>query len=474
MKHSSRCYVPILSAVLLWSLMGCGSRSTSSSPNQSVHNEWAWVRGSQSTASVASYGSRGTAAASNTPGARVGPNSWTDTSGNLWLFGGYGLTDTSGGDLNDLWEFNGSNWTWVAGANIPEAIGIYGTQGVAASSNVPGARYLATSWTDAEGNFWLFGGLGMDSTGTRGQLNDLWKYSNGVWTWMSGANTPSATGVYGTKGVAASSNVPGARNDAIGWADASGNLWLFGGGGYDSAGKLGLLNDLWKYSNGEWTWISGANVVDQLGVYGTLGTAAADNAPGARVNGMTWTDASNNLWLFGGGGNDATGEGAGCATPPYICELNDLWKYNGSEWTWMGGSNTTNEAGSYGTLGVAASSNVPGARDSAVGWVDADGNFWVFGGEGLDASGEYGGLNDLWKYNGSEWTWVKGPSTVDQVGVYGTEGVFAADNTPGARNWSASWLDKSGDFWVFGGEGLGATTATNGNEKLNDLWKYKP
>jgi hypothetical protein len=29
---------------------------------------------------------------------------------------------------------------------------------------------------DASGNFWLFGGLGMDSTGTLGYLNDLWKF----------------------------------------------------------------------------------------------------------------------------------------------------------------------------------------------------------------------------------------------------------------------------------------------------------
>ena len=47
-------------------------------------------------------------------------------------------------------------------------------------------------------------------------------------------------------------------------------------------GHTGYLNDLWKYSAGEWTWMSGSNVVNQEGTYGTQGTAAAGNIPGAR------------------------------------------------------------------------------------------------------------------------------------------------------------------------------------------------
>ena len=69
---------------------------------------------------------------------------------------------------------------------------------------------------------------------------------------MSGANTIPAgsygqPGVYGTQGVTAASNVPGARDSAVSWMDRSGNLWLFGGSGYDSMGALVDLNDLWRY-----------------------------------------------------------------------------------------------------------------------------------------------------------------------------------------------------------------------------------
>jgi len=37
--------------------------------------------------------------------------------------------------------------------NTVNASGVYGTQGTASASNVPGARYSASSWIDSSGNF---------------------------------------------------------------------------------------------------------------------------------------------------------------------------------------------------------------------------------------------------------------------------------------------------------------------------------
>jgi hypothetical protein len=126
-------------------------------------------------------------------------------------------------------------WTWVGGASTPNAVGIYGTKGLAAPGNMPGARFGAVTWTDHSGNLWLFGGAGYDSVGLVGntELNDLWMYSpaTGLWTWVSGSNTADAPGVYGSQGIAAAGNVPPARDGAASWIDASGNLWLFGGNG---------------------------------------------------------------------------------------------------------------------------------------------------------------------------------------------------------------------------------------------------
>lgn len=479
-------YCFALAGISLFTLVACGGSSLPPPPPPpAVHNEWTWMSGAEAVDQVGVYGTQGAATSTNTPGARAGASSWVDASGNFWLFGGYGagavLSPTVfEGDLNDLWKYSNGKWTWVSGSSQTEQPGVYGTLRVAAPGNIPGAREWAASWIDSTGNFWLFGGGGIDSAGTRGDLNDLWKYSNNQWTWMGGSTVAAqqgiagawqGTGVYGTQGVPSPDNFPGVRAWASAWTDAGGNLWLFGGLGTDSAGKLGLLNDLWKYSNGMWTWVGGSSLVDQLGVYGTLGTPAAGNTPGARVNAVALTDRAGSLWLFGGEGNDATGKGIGCATPPYVCDLNDVWKFDGSLWTWIGGSNVTDQPGTYGTQGTAALGNIPGAREAAVGWLDAAGNLWLFGGAGFDSTQSYGELNDLWKFSGGQWTWMNGSDTADQTGSYGTLGIAAATNEPVCRHWAVGWADRSGNLWLFGGFN-GWTPPFNG--QFNDLWEYQP
>ncbi len=162
------------------------------------------------------------------------------------------------------------------------------------------------------------------------------------------------------------------------------------------------------------------------GMYGTLGTPAPGNTPGGRASPVTWTDQEGALWLFGGTGVDANGEGG---------TLNDVWNFDpaAGEWTWMGGSNSLGSAGTipgmYGTLGIAAAGNSPGGRTEATGWTDANGNFWLFGGSGSDAHEMIGHLNDLWVYMP-----VTPAPTLDPApGNYTTvQKVTIADSTPGA------------------------------------------
>jgi N-acetylneuraminic acid mutarotase len=432
---------------------------TISSQLPAIRSEWTWMGGSNAGWQWGVYGTEGVASPTNVPGARIWSMSWTDKAGNFWLFGGY-----SGGNLNDLWKYSGGQWTWVSGSSLTGQAGVYGTLGVSSPANVPGARQQGTTWVDAQGNLWLFGGSGLDSTGQGGQLNDLWRYSDGEWTWMSGSNlaslngNASPAGVYGTMGVDAPGNVPGARWSALSWTDAQGNLWLFGGMGYDSVAAPGELNDLWKYSNGEWTWMAGSNFADQFGTYGTLGVPAPGNSPGGRVWAYSWTDKAGNLWLFGGEGLDANGETA-------ADDLNDLWEYSNGEWTWMGGSNIAGQAGAYGVPGAPSPGNNPGARDGGVSWIDAYGNFWLFGG-GADSLPD---LNDLWEYSGGQWTWIGGSDRYGQPGSYGILGVPASGNIPGARGFNVSWTDLSGNLWLLGGYD-GASISLG---YLNDLWEYR-
>jgi len=420
------------------------------------------------------YGSIGVAAATNVPGSRSASASLTDSSNNFWLFGGQGYDSIGSNDaLNDLWRYSPASgqWTWVGGSDTGGAAGVYGNIGVASAGNIPGARAYASSWTDSSGYFWLFGGGYSDYSTSPIRhyfFNDLWKYKPATtqWTWVSGSSTPNATGAYGVMGVASAGNVPGARSGALSWVDSTGNFWLFGGATTFSLSTVQILNDLWKYNptSNQWTWVSGSDAADASGSYGILGVASTNNVPGARSGGASWIDSSGNLWLFGGQGYDSTGTQS---------DLNDLWKYNptSNQWTWVSGSNVGNAPGIYGTVGIAAASNVPGGREVAASWIDSSGNLWLSGGRGYDSTGTNNYLNDLWKYNptSNQWTWLAGSNTANALGVYGSIGVASANNVPGARDSSNSWIDLSGNLWLFGGSGFGSINTVG---DLNDIWRF--
>jgi N-acetylneuraminic acid mutarotase len=426
---------------------------------------WTWEGGASTPGASGAYGTMGTASAANVPGARTTFAQARDRSGNLWVFGGFGF-DSSGarGNLNDLWKFDGSTWTWVSGSKLVGAPGVYGTMGTAAPGNSPGARQSAVLWGDAQGRIWVFGGRGLDSTGTNGLLNDLWRFDGAIWTWMGGANVGGASGNYGTRGTTSPTSSPGARYLCTTCVDSGGTLWLFGGVGFDSTGNSAPLNDLWKFDGTSWTWVSGSNVGSAAGVYGTKGTPAAANVPGARTHAAGWVDSSGAFWLFGG-----------MAQVPLVGpeSANDLWRFDGTNWTWVAGDavSTTGvtHVGVYGTRGIAAAGNTPGGRSDVAAWADASGHLWLFGGNGADSTGNGGFLNDLWKFDGVSWTWVLGSNVAGGVGSYGTIGLAAATNTPGARSGAAGWVDAGGKFWLFGGTGFdpgGPPTL------LNDVWRY--
>jgi hypothetical protein len=386
-----------------------------------------------------------------TPGSRWGSVTWSDNAGNLFLFGGQGFSTTSVGFLNDVWKFTPGSYdtnnnvtpptylgsytysgTWTppaSGAGNINQPGIYGTLG-SATGGVPGGRWGAAQCTDSSGNLWIFGGQGIDKNGTLGLLNDLWKYNIAAqtWTWMgpTNSNVGQNNGAYGTQGTALAANTagPGGRQTALLWTDNAGNIWLFGGLGLDSVGTRSagsltgglpngttpdgaLLNDLWKFNiaSGQWTWVSGGGatgLANQTGVYGTAQVAGTTvpNVPGSRWSMSGFADSTGNLWLVGGWGfASSLAQNTGY--------LNDVWEYQQSsgQWIWWKGSSDVNQAGSYplqfsAPLGTPFVLNTPGSRRGMAFWPQQDTGhyFWVFGGEGYDATGQSGYMNDTWDY----------------------------------------------------------------------------
>jgi len=87
---------------------------------------------------------------------------------------------------------------------------------------------------------------------------------------------------------------------------------------------------------------------------------------------------------------------------------NDMWEFNliTGQWSWVNGANTTDQLGTYGTVGNPSTGIIPVARFGSARLTDASGNYWLFGGHGLATNLVVSNLNDLFKFNPvtSEWT----------------------------------------------------------------------
>jgi hypothetical protein len=465
----------------------------------------------------------------STPGGRDFAATWTDKRGRKWLFGGLGfpfpnpLGKQNASFLNDLWVFDepgAGGWVPANLFTFPNAqnLSIFQVrvdqlefQPFPTVPGVfPGSRWGSSSWTDAAtGDLYLFGGQGYGSAKADPVLlNDLWKCTPAAATvdaagagtsscpWSQVAGAPGGSTIGNTSGSYGIQNnpggVPGGRWAAATTTDASGNVWLFGGQGVDSAGTIGLLNDLWEFTGGQWTWIgpSTSNTANHNGNYpAAVGTGNGTTAPGGRQHATLWADTAGNIWLFGGFGLDSAGTGS-AGPPPAGAILNDLWefKFSTKQWIWVSGSSLANQTGTYvkqanNNLDTGAPTSVPGSRWGAVGWSDANSNLWFYGGWGYGTTATLptGFLDDIWEYQHSSgnWIWWKGISNVNQNSVFATipipfaEGVPFTNNVIGGRRGAAIWPqpDGQGFIWVFGGEGYDASQGTPPGY-LDDLWRY--
>ena len=352
-------------------------------------NFWTWINGNAGLNTPGSYGTQGVSSPTNHPGARgYGTIGWVDSSGNLWMFAGWGY-DAFGtyGPLSDVWLYNISTneWTWIKGSNSSYQLANYGTILVASATNDPGNRYETNAgWTDEEDNLWIFGGESQQ--GFTINLNDVWKYEPATndWTWMQGTTASAGyqAAVYGTQGVPDPSNTPGSRSAYCVSKDADGKFWMFGG--YYMFPNP-AYNDLWMFDpvTLEWTWMGGSTFQNDNGNYVGL-CDTNSQLPSARYeNRSNWTDDCGNLWTFGGVSNNIGG-------------LTDLWIYSVStgKWIWASGSNAGNMFPVYGTQGISNAANMPGGRSGSVTWTDSSGNLWLFGGFDFN----FNTKNDLWRF----------------------------------------------------------------------------
>jgi hypothetical protein len=177
------------------------------------------------------------------------------------------------------------------------------------------------------------------------------------------------------------------------WDAANPRMLVFGGNGGS------YFEDLWAYDGAAWAELT------------PTGTAP----PRREEHSAVWDTPNGRMLVFGGfNGNTST-------------RVNDLWSFNGTAWTQL---NPT------GSLPVARHGH------SAV-WDTTGGRMLVFGG----FTSPSGRLNDLWSYDGANWTELMPP------------------NSPPVRTaHTAVWDSTNARMLVFGGSG--------NTGRLSDLWSY--
>ena len=422
---------------------------------------WNWLSGIQEPDQRGIYGTKGVESPDNKPGARRNAMTFKDKEGNYWLFGGIGRDiNNNYSYLNDLWKYNNNtgNWTWISGSEFAADEGSPGTTGVASPLNTPRGRAFAASWTDSEGNFWIYGGKGY----SRYYIGDLWKFDikTYLWTRVNGEDDLEPEIIRGIKGIGDARNFPGGRSGAMVVAGNNDEFYLYGG-----KSRNGLCSDIWKFSTTTklWTWIGGSEEFNAPYYKEDDGILSDLNTPGGRYSSAIWMDDDKNIWLFGGN-NSASGYVNGYAN-------SDLWKYNidSNQWAYEKGNLNSNSFGNYGEIGIYSPENWPGAREMPNFWKDTDGNFWLFGGAEYEYSpfmldAITNARNDLWKFdtNKKMWVWVSGSQDTPHP-IQTGETV-----SPGGRFGAAIWQNENNKITIFGGTGYDASTYLH---LLNDMWQ---
>jgi hypothetical protein len=370
-------------------------------------NIWTWISGDTSSRYLNGlysqhgvYGTKGVPSVNNYPISRSNSMCWTDTAGNLWLFGGEMASGCSNvfwcwtlniKTLNDLWKYNVKNneWTWVSGdnpyANVFTPMN-RGIKGIEDTNNFPGVRsFTNCSWVEGD-KLYFYGGVGQFDF-----CSDVWYYSisKNLWVWESGLDIFRDTGHYGSYRIPNPTTRPNARKTELS-CKYKNAIYIYSG---ESFGGVGVNNDLWKYDLNThlWSWVDGKKTTKpyilDTGIPPSKNCDSSFQYPDTRD--FHSTIAANNLELknfimFGG-------------RIAYSSDYhNDLWAYNLDSLKWKrisGNTNSLNKIGNWGLKNVTNSINEIYGVASAATWIDKNSNLYFFSG-----LGKQGCTNSLWKF----------------------------------------------------------------------------
>ncbi len=366
---------------------------------------------------------------------------------------------------NDAFNTTGTSSFWVYNLTIKQWKCIqpknmaanYGTKGVFAATNCPGARFNSIAFTDSSGNLYMMAGGGY-------QINDLWKYDISLqqWAWVSGySNNTGVLGALGPIGLASPNYFPASRLDAMPILANDGMIYIYGGYPTFTTGS-DYRSNLWRYNPNTNAWTLLYNKTTTGQVVGQVGVESTSNHPGA-MSGYTSWFYDNSLWLFGGTSVNSTDANA---------VQKKVWKFNLATQMWVCVKNPSSARGSFGQQHVSDANNTPPAliRISTTAILNNEAYFiggYELGGTTTDME-TYGTHNSLWKYNmaTNNWTWLRGHITTNRPAFFGKKGIEHSDNIPEGK-WNTLVWSENGLIKTFGGR-------TNQAGNSLDIWKYNP
>ena len=432
-----------------------------------------------------------------------------------------------GSSANDaeVWSWNGSSWDkiggdsinsgWAAGFESVYSLSYFGGNlyaGLGASANDAEVwRWNGSSWTKIGGdsinggwtsNYEYVGSMTNDGTnlyaglGSSNGDGELYRWDGTDWTKLGGDGVDSSW-------------ITNHGDAVLGLAFSDGVLYS---GLYDSGGDA----QLWQY-DGAWERLGGGYVNESWGFYGLrsvessatfdgklfvgTGTATAGAAQVWEFNGSRWTliggQGVRSSWDFDRytvvntlqsyNGELYAGIGTGSSNA-------EVWKYDGTSWTKVGGDGI-NSGWSTGFEGVFALTPFDGKLFAGLGWSGNDAEVWSWDGTGWTKIGGdsinggwtsnyetvwslttyngqlYAGLGsstndaEVWTWDGSGWTKVGGDGDNDSwSGTY--EEVYTLRIYDGKLY--AGLGNGSGDAEVWSYDGT--SWALIGGDDVNSSW----
>ncbi len=410
--------------------------------------------------------------------------------GEVWRWNGTSWTQIGGDSLNSSWGATGSSvlsmvndgstlyvtvyvgaagevWT-LTGSTTWTRVGASGVNGFPSAAGVTGLAlanskvYVGWGSTSSGSYFMEWPGSGNWSYIGGRFLNGSWG-GHQIGTVVS-STTHNGKAYFGI-GVSAAEvyEYNGSTATMVGGEGLNGS-WAFNtyesvtsmisynGSLYVGLGTTSGDGEVWRYTSGSWTKVGGdgltsswasATTIDSMAVYGGnlyVGVTTGSAGEVWRWNNTTWTrvggSSTNSSWT--------TAQRVVPAMAVYNNQLcagtetvntagnGNVWCYDGSSWTQIGGGSNLNSGWSSATS-------------------DAIATLSVYNGQLYAGVSESTALNSaVWRWNGTSWSQIAGASA--------------------ASSWPDGTYSRVASSAVYNGElyiGTGASTAGNG-----DIWKY--